>query len=43
MVLADEFRYGNVPALREALTVARAAFAALPRTVKTYYYRGESA
>lgn len=43
VVLADEFRDGNVPAQMAPLTVARAAFAALPRTVKTYYYRGDSA
>ncbi|HEV2500697.1 MAG TPA: IS1380 family transposase [Terriglobia bacterium] len=43
VVLADEFRDGNVPAQKSPLTVARAAFAALPSTVKTYYYRGDSA
>lgn len=43
VVLADEFRDGNVPAQKAPLTVARAAFAALPSTVKTYYYRGDSA
>src|SRR5208282_5924223 len=43
VVLADEFRDGNVPAMMAPLTVAKAAFAALPGTVKTYYYRGDSA
>lgn len=42
-VLADEFRDGNVPAQMAPLTVAKAAFAALPQTVTTYYYRGDSA
>src|SRR6266704_4493258 len=42
-VLADEFRDGNVPAQMAALTVAKAAFAALPKTVTSYYYRGDSA
>ena len=42
-VLADEFRDGNVPAQMAPLTVAKAAFAALPKTVTTYYYRGDSA
>ncbi len=43
VVLADEFRDGNVPAQMAPLTVAQAAFAALPKTVTTYYYRGDSA
>jgi hypothetical protein len=43
VVLADEFRDGNVPAMMEPLAVAKKAFAALPETVKTYYYRGDSA
>jgi hypothetical protein len=43
LVLADEFRDGNVPALLRPLAVAQAAFAALPATVDTYYYRGDSA
>ena len=43
VVLADEFRDGNVPAMMDPLAVARKAFAALPETVKTYYYRGDSA
>jgi hypothetical protein len=43
LVLADEFRDGNVPAMMDPLTVAKKAFAALPETVTTYYYRGDSA
>ena len=43
VVLADEFRDGNVPAQMAPLTVAKAAFAALPKTVTTYYYRGDAA
>ena len=42
-VLADEFRDGNVPAMMDLLDVAKRAFAALPETVTTYYYRGDSA
>jgi hypothetical protein len=38
--LADGFRDRNSPAQMAPLTVARAAFAALPKTMKTYYYRG---
>src|SRR5258707_10707068 len=43
VVLADEFWDGNVPAQMAPLTVAKAAFAALPKTVTSYYYRGDSA
>lgn len=43
LMLADEFRDGNVQAMQEPLRVAQAAFAALPRTVKEFYYRGDSA
>lgn len=43
VILADEFRDGNVPAMMAPLKVAKAAFAALPETVKSYYYRGDSA
>jgi hypothetical protein len=43
LVLADEFRDGNVPAQKEPLRVARRAFAALPPTVQEYYFRGDSA
>jgi hypothetical protein len=43
LVLADEFRDGNVPAAYQGLPVAKAAFAALPSTVTEYYFRGDSA
>lgn len=43
LVLADEFRDGNVPAMMEPLTVAKRAFAALPATVEKFYYRADSA
>lgn len=43
MVLADEFRDGNVPAMMEPVNAAKMAFAALPPTVDTFYFRGDSA
>jgi hypothetical protein len=43
LVVADEFRDGNVPAKQDPLTCAQAAFAALPATVKQRYFRGDSA
>lgn len=43
LILADEFRDGNVPAMMKPLTVAKRAFAALPETVTELYYRGDSA
>jgi hypothetical protein len=43
VVLADEFRDGNVPAMMDPLAVAKRAFAAPPETVTTYYFRGDSA
>jgi hypothetical protein len=43
VVLADEFRDGNVPAMMAPLPVAQRAFAALPETVTSCYYRGDSA
>jgi hypothetical protein len=43
VVLADEFRDGNVPAIMAPLTVAKRGFAALPHPVETYYFRGDSA
>jgi DDE family transposase len=43
VILADEFRDGNVGANQEVLGVAQRAFAALPETVREYYYRGDSA
>jgi len=43
LVLADQFRDGNVPAQMRPLEVAQGAFAALPKTVSEYYFRGDSA
>jgi len=37
LILADQFRDGNVPALQEPLRVAPAALAALPATVTEFY------
>lgn len=43
LVLADEFRDGNVPAMMEPGRCARAAFAALPESATEYAFRGDSA
>jgi len=43
LVLADEFRDGNVPARQAPLTCAKLAFGALPETVRQRYFRGDSA
>ena len=43
LVLADEFRDGNVPARQAPLTCAQMAFAALPAEIKQRYFRGDSA
>lgn len=43
LVLADEFRDGNVPAKQAPLTCAKLAFAALPESVTRRYFRGDSA
>lgn len=43
LVLADEFRDGNVPAKQAPLTCAQMAFEALPADVKERYFRGDSA
>jgi DDE family transposase len=43
VILADEFRDGNVGANQEVLGVAQRAFGALPETVQAYYYRGDAA
>jgi hypothetical protein len=43
LILADEFRDGNVPAIMKPLTVAKRAFGALPSTVDEFYYRGDAA
>ena len=43
LVLADEFRDGNVPAKQDPLTCAKLALAALPETITQRYFRGDSA
>ena len=43
LVVADEFRDGNVPAKQAPLTCAQLAYAALPDTVTQRYFRGDSA
>lgn len=43
LVVADEFRDGNVPARQAPLNCAKMAFAALPDTVRERYFRGDSA
>jgi hypothetical protein len=43
LVVADEFRDGNVPALQDPLSCARMAFASLPASVHTRYFRADSA
>jgi hypothetical protein len=43
LVVADQYRDGNVPAGMDPLAVARQAFAALPPPVTTRAFRGDSA
>lgn len=43
VVLADQFRDGNVPAMMDPLPVAQVAYAVMPPTVETFYFRGDSA
>src|SRR5690242_15318809 len=43
LVVADEFRDGNVPAQQQPLPVARRAFEVLPPNLTEYYFRGDSA
>jgi DDE family transposase len=43
LVVADQYRDGNVPAGMDPLTVAQRAFAALPPTVTGRAFRGDSA
>src|SRR5208283_3926821 len=43
VVVAEEFRDGNVPALKDPLRVAQRGFAALPGTIQERYFRGDSA
>ncbi len=42
LIVADQFRDGNVPAHQEPLTCCQLAFAALPDTITTRYFRGDS-
>jgi hypothetical protein len=43
LVVADEFRDGNVPAHFALLPITQRAFQALPATVNEYFFRGDSA
>lgn len=43
VIVADEFRDGNVGAHTQLLPVAQQAFTALPATVEEMYFRGDSA
>lgn len=43
VVVAEEFRDGNVPALKDPLRVAQRGFAVLPGRIKERYFRGDSA
>jgi len=43
LIIADQFRDGNVPAAMDPLSLAKAAFAALPETVIEFAYRADSA
>jgi hypothetical protein len=43
LVLADEYRDGNVPAKQDPLSCAKMAFAALPENITRRYFRGDSA
>ena len=43
VVVADEFRDGNVPAQQALLPITQRAFQALPETVVERYFRGDSA
>lgn len=43
VVVADEFRDGNVPAQQALLPVTQRAFQALPPTIEERYFRGDSA
>jgi hypothetical protein len=43
LVVADQFRDGNVPARQEPLACAQMAFGALPANIKERYFRGDSA
>lgn len=42
-ILATEFRDGNVPGIKDPLSCTKMAFAALPKGIETYAFRGDSA
>jgi hypothetical protein len=42
LIVADQFRDGNVPAHQEPVQCAQMAFAALPEDIKERYFRGDS-
>jgi hypothetical protein len=43
LIVADQFRDGNVPADQEPLSCCRMAFEALPQGISERYFRGDSA
>jgi hypothetical protein len=43
LIVADQFRDGNVPAQQEPLEAARRAFRSLPESVTEVYFRGDAA
>lgn len=43
LIVADQFRDGNVPAGMDPLSLAKAGFAALPESVTEFAYRADSA
>jgi DDE family transposase len=43
LIVADQFRDGNVPAQQEPLEAARRAFRSLPESVTALYFRGDAA
>jgi DDE family transposase len=43
VIVADEFRDGNVPAHQQLLPITQQAFQALPDTIVERYFRGDSA
>ena len=43
LVVADQFRDGNVPAIMDPLSITKDAFASLPGTINEYFFRGDSA
>lgn len=43
LVIADEYRDGNVPAGMENLPLIKRGFASLPETITEYYFRSDSA